>query len=321
MSSHDNITLYQSFDTPFLLMSSNGSNSLKVASVDRAETTMATPPPKIWFRVYAGEYEDIADQHLRQQHIRNALSRAFLPSQESPLCLASESDIVRASALWFLHPVIKAMQTLVPGATCAAEVVEPGVRCDVLIKVGSLNIAVLEYKNRGYLSREDFSQGLVEDSSERNTAEILRKMEPSKSKTATQSKTDSRLGGNATILTKQAGAYATRFGTKYVALFDWDSLFLWNFAALKFTSPRTGIHGNWAYGTWVDGRDRFRRVLLGFFLKAYLERKTKGSQYGNPSRDPWRPSQAEIDRRAQAREAQQRQKLGSKTVDAYNRRW
>ncbi|KAB5566755.1 hypothetical protein GE09DRAFT_1219015 [Coniochaeta sp. 2T2.1] len=323
MSSHDNITLYECFSTPFLLMSNKGSNLQKIASPDRADTTMATPPPRIWFRISAREYEDIADQYLKQQQVRSVLSRSYLPSQELPLCLDSESDIVRASALWFLHPVIKAMQTLVPGATCAAEVVEPGVRCDVLIRVGDLNIAVLEYKNRGYLSRTNFVQASIEDASNPVAANIIRSMDPPKStdRNKTQPMDVTRLGGNAIILTKQAGAYATRFGTKYVALFDWDSLFLWKFAALKLLPRHMGIHGEWAYGTWVEGRDRFRIVLLGFFMKAYQDRKNKGSQYGYPARDPWLPSQEELNRRRQAYEAQQRQKIGSKNVEAYSRRW
>ena len=319
MSGHDAITLYQSFNSPFLLMTNQGSYLQKAASHQRAKTTLDTEPPKIWFPISATYYADLALAELKRHDIVKALSRSYLPSPESPISLASESDVVRAAALWFLHPVIKAMQAIVPGAKCAAEVVDIGVRCDVLITVNGSNVAVLEYKNRGYLSRNDFMRAYVADSTERNAREVI-------SKTTAGFEIDqdgwrTQLGGNSVILTKQAAAYATRFGTKYIALFDWDSLFLWDFAGMKIYGKGAAKQGDWAYGTWVEGRDRFRVVLLGFFLRAYHARRDKGSRYNDRSWSPWVPTPAQQERRRQEYDAQQRQKMGSKNVDAYGRRW
>jgi hypothetical protein len=279
---------------------------------------MLTPPPRIWFPVNEKTYLELAEYQLKKKEIGRVLSKSYLPSPEAPFSLASESDIVRASALYFLHPVMKAMQAVVPGASCAAEVVETGVRCDVLITVSNVTVAVLEYKNRGYLARRDFAAGCIADSSERNKAEIVNALIAAAKRGRPGFLT--RLDGNAIILTKQAGAYATRFLTKYVALFDWDSLFLWYFAGMKIVDRRNSVHGDWAYGTWVERRDMFRIALLGFFLKAYYAKMEKGARYNDKSSDPWVPSPAEQERRRRESEAQQQQKMGSKYVDAYGRR-
>ncbi|KAJ9152257.1 hypothetical protein NKR19_g4616 [Coniochaeta hoffmannii] len=317
--SHDAITLHQSFGTPFLLLSNHGAHLQRIASLDRADTTMVTPPPRIWFPIHENQYAEMADHQLKKKDIARALSRSYLPSPESPLSLASESDIVRASALYFLHPVIKAMQAVIPGTSCSAEVVETGVRCDVLITVSNVPVAVLEYKNRGYLARRDFTAGCVADSTERNKPEIINRLALAGKRGKPGFLTT--LDGNSVILTKQAGAYATRFLTKYVAIFDWDSLFLWYFAGMKIVDSNKSVHGDWAYGTWVERRDMFRIVLLGFFLKAYYAKKEKGPRYNERAWDPWVPTPAEQERRRQEFEAKQREKMGSKNVDAYGRRW
>ncbi|KAB5566789.1 hypothetical protein GE09DRAFT_746693 [Coniochaeta sp. 2T2.1] len=316
---HNAITLHDCFNTSFLLLAKYTAHLQKTASNARAKTTLDTAPPRIWFPISYEAYTNVAEDELKKKEVYKALSRSYLPSIESPVSLASESDIVRASALWFLHPVMKAMQVIVPGASCSAEVVEPGVRCDVLVTVNGQNIAVLEYKNRGYVSKNEFMQACVPEYGERNAAQIVDRL--TKGFTTDKTEWKTHLTGSSIILSKQAAAYATRFGTKYVALFDWDSLFLWYFAAMQITAIRQASHGLWAYGSWVEKRDRFRMALLGFFLRAYRERKARGSQYGNPSRDPWRPSQQEMNQRRQDYEVQQRQKIGSKNVDAYSRRW
>ena len=43
---------------------------------------------------------------------------------------------------------------------------------------------------------------------------------------------ETRLDGNAVNVSKQAAAYAVRARTPYVALFDWDHLFLYKFSEL-----------------------------------------------------------------------------------------
>ncbi|POS70773.1 hypothetical protein DHEL01_v210831 [Diaporthe helianthi] len=62
------------------------------------------------------------------------------------------------------------------------------------------------------------------------------------------------MDNNATCLSKQAAAYSTRFGTRYVALFDWDTLFLWNFAGKDF--KRGARAGPQAYLYGHDGHAR-----------------------------------------------------------------
>lgn len=69
--------------------------------------------------------------------------------------------------------------------------------------------------------------------------------------------------GNAVQLSKQAAAYAIRQKTQFVGLFDWDSMFLFQFGELDLGQRAIGDS---AHGTWVEDESPtfFRKTLLGF---------------------------------------------------------
>lgn len=311
----EKVTLYDSFASDFLLLLSKSSKEVGMINPNsRAKTTLETKLPPVWFLISTEYYREKAKEYLKRGDVDKALRKSYLPSPESSLSLSSESDIVRASALWFLHPVVKALQAIYPSATCRAEVALEGVRCDVLITIDNQDVAVLEYKNRGHLVRDQFLQAGLNKYSEPYKANVLAAIQQGQSR-----QWGSALGHNAMVITKQAAAYATKFSTRFVALFDWDSLFLWNFAAMAIHGVQLATHGDWAYGTWVEDRAQFRMALLGFLLKAYAE-KRGNTRYNYPARDPWTPSPEELLRRQKEREAQDRKKMGAKTHDAYGRR-
>jgi hypothetical protein len=286
----EKVTLYDSFTSDFLLLLSKSNIEVGMISPNsRAKTTLETKPPPVWFHIPTEYYTEKAKEYLKRGDVNVALRKSYLPSPESSLSLSNEADIVRASALWFLHPVVKALQAIYPSATCHAEValVLEGVRCDVLITIDNQVVAVLEYKNRGHLARDQFLQAGLNKYSEPYKANVLAAIQEGRNR-----QWGSALGHNAMVITKQVAAYAAKYSTRYVALFDWDSLFLWNFAAMTIHGVRQATHGEWAYGTWVEDRAQFRMVLLGFFLKAYAE-KRGNPRYNYPARDPWTPSPEE----------------------------
>lgn len=75
------------------------------------------------------------------------------------------------------------------------------------------------------------------------------------------------LKGNAITLLQQAAAYAIRQETQFIGLFDWDSMFLFQFYKLDLGKREIG---DWAYGTWVEDKEPkvFRKTLFGFLVAA-----------------------------------------------------
>lgn len=118
-------------------------------------------------------------------------------------------------------------------------------------------IAVLEYKRRGFLRRIDFSSAFASTDVERE-------------KKLSKAVRKPLLQNNGLIFSKQAAAYATDSQTRFVALFDWDTM-----AVFDFNNPSDDNVGEVAFGTWVEengGQATFRKVLLGWVLKACQEK-------------------------------------------------
>lgn len=214
--------------------------------------------------------------------------------------------------LWLLHPVVKALQAEFPKVECAAEVEVDGCRCHALVSVGGRPMVVIEYKNRQHLKMQEFYQGRKEDRTEKNKVEINNKIAAGKKRSP-----PSAMGDNAVYLTKQAAAYALRWETRYVGLFDWDNLFLWNFAGLNFQQPvpgrgrssqGRGQHADWAYGTWVRDREDYRGALLGFVMEALRDRMHPNFMRNGAS-DPWVPTPATKEKRRKETEAKRAQTM------------
>ena len=72
---------------------------------------------------------------------------------------------------------------------------------------------------------------------------------------------------NAIWLSRQAAAYAIRQETQFVGLFDWDSMFLFQFGELDLDQD---FIGDSAHGTWVEDKSPtfFRKTLFGFLVAA-----------------------------------------------------
>ena len=181
--------------------------------------------------------------------------------------------MLRATTLYLSHPINQALNAKYKGKlTCLSENVQGGVRCDVTWKWYNDQtrtydtIAVLEVKRRGVLLWDDFRAAQT-DAAGRHT-----KMEEAYSNACEGGGrfVATALRNNAVYLSSQASAYALRQHTKFVALFDWDSLFLFqlNEMGKKFV-------GDCAYGTRVEGKDPgifSERVFLDFWLPPATQR-------------------------------------------------
>lgn len=281
----DAMTLYASFTEEVLILTPPP-NKLYVPPIDlskKGSSTQQARVPVVWFPRPESEYAQLALQTIETKDVKDELRRSYLPAPYAPCVLRSETDIVQASVLWLLHPVIKALQALHPEVQCAAEVTIDDCRCDALISIDGRSVAVIEYKNRGNIRWNDFASGLIKDYSKQNRLEIIDKIAKGR---VTDEK--SYMQHNAVCLTKQAAAYATKWKVRYVALFDWDHMFLWNFAGMNFQSSQSsgssrgsggasGVvpgHADWAFGTYVRERLDYRSTLLGFVIEAWNNKKS-----------------------------------------------
>lgn len=320
----DALTLYESFHEEVLILS-NGPVHLQVPNIDirkRGASTQAATPPVVWFKKDAGNYIDRASEICARNEA--ALRRSYLPAPYSPCILESEADIVRSAALWLLHPVIIALQSEFKLVGCYAEVTIDDCRCDALIKINGKTMVVLEYKNRGHIKMDEFNQGRIQDCSYANRAAILDEI-----KKTQQNNSESTMDNNAICLTKQAAAYATKWRTRYVALFDWDNFFLWHFAGLDFR-PRAARgpsavahdgHAAWALGTPVRKREEYRKALLGFVLEAYQNRNS--AKFEHPQEPPFEMSRKDKIKKRNDAEARRQQQLTAQQVanaSVYGRR-
>lgn len=320
----DALTLYESFHEEVLILS-NAPVHLQVPTIDirkRGGSTQAATPPAVWFKKNAGHYIDKASEICARNEA--ALKRSYLPAPYSPCILESEADIVRSAALWLLHPVIIALQSEFKSVGCYAEVTIDDCRCDAMVKINGETMVVLEYKNRGHVNRAQFDKGLIRDPSYSNRDEILDMINA-----AMQTSNKSLMAHNAVCLTKQAAAYATKWQTRYVGLFDWDNFFLWNFAGCDFrrgasrNSSSLGAdgHARWAWGTPVERREDYRKALLGFILEAYKDRCS--AKFEHPISPPFELSRAQKEKaraEAEARRRQQQTAQQAALANIYGRR-
>ncbi|KAJ4420824.1 hypothetical protein N0V82_004119 [Gnomoniopsis sp. IMI 355080] len=285
----DAMTLYSSFREEVLVLTP--APTLYIPPIDlskKGSSTQCARAPVVWFPRKEAEYIQLALQTIETQDVKDELRRSYLPAPYVPCVLRSETDIVQASVLWLLHPVVKALQAQFPNVQCAAEVTVDDCRCDALISIGGRSIVVIEYKNRGNIRWSDFASGEIQDFSKNNRQAIRQRILDGRKK---DEKSD--MQHNAVCLTKQAAAYATKWYVRYVALFDWDHMFLWNFAGMNFQPSQSSAatrgrggpalapgHADWAFGTYVRDRRDYRSALLGFVMEAYRNKNSPGFKQG-----------------------------------------
>lgn len=170
----NSITLFESFQHEVQVLAP-APNNLRVANIDITKkpqglSTQNAKAPQIWFPRKVAVYTQRAGQIIHKH--RDALSESYLPAPYNPCVLRSESDIVQASVLWLLHPVVKALQAEFPNVQYAAEVTIDDCRCDALISIKNEPMVVIEYKSRGNLKRLQFEDAKIDDSSEENKVYI-----------------------------------------------------------------------------------------------------------------------------------------------------
>ncbi|PYH81841.1 hypothetical protein BO82DRAFT_432234 [Aspergillus uvarum CBS 121591] len=81
------------------------------------------------------------------------------------------------------------------------------------------------------------------------------------------------------VAPKQAGKYSKH--CRYVAVFDWDAMFIFSFPSAQTNRPVRGLYFDESGRT---GGMTFRRLLFAFVVRAL--RRTKALQLGRGQEDP-----------------------------------
>lgn len=256
-------TIYQSFSCSLPDLGLDEAEYYAISA--SSESTATTDPPKIW-EPDPTPYAQKASDTLKKlaSSLRNPL-----PAVERPFRMLTEGDVLRATTLYVTHPINQALNAKYKNTPiyCLSENVKGGVRCDIIWKYKNGNdfhtIAVLELKRRGVLRWDDF-QCAESDAANRDT-----KIQEAYDSLGDDNPEDvaTTFEKNAIWLSRQAAAYAIRQETQFVGLFDWDSMFLFQFGELDLDQD---FIGDSAHGTWVEDKSPtfFRKTLFGFLVAA-----------------------------------------------------
>ncbi|KAI0971112.1 hypothetical protein F4678DRAFT_479483 [Xylaria arbuscula] len=260
-------TILQSFEEPLPHYPDN-SSGLSADSQISGESTRETDPPKFWFD-FGEFFFNQGVVTLRQRYdLLKHLNMEFIYRKEEAIKLLVEGDITRAAALYLLHPVNQTLSALNHHTQCLSEHAANRIRTDVSYKIAGSTFAVIEFKKRGTIRPDEFVAARRDIDNDNPNSQIHINQY-----IAAATKTSERtfFKGNSMKLMKQAGNYAVKEGTRYVALFDWNYLVL---IAFRFNSKVTqqtredNGPGEWCRIQSVRNPAKMRKALLGFLVTA-----------------------------------------------------
>ena len=252
-------------DTNSLVVKGNDYYRTIAAPQYGTSTDLVDPPKALRAHDQSGYLRD-AQLLVQQCQASVPINQMSLPACEAEMYLNSEGDVVRATALYLLHPVNQILNQRLqdlgyPEVRCNMEATQSRTsRTDVSwsLLVGNSRrcMAVLEIKNTYILSLDDLSAAWIGRYDLDTTFEF-----------ASESGRGTLLESNAVSLAKQTAKYAIHCRTKFVGVFDWTAMLLFQFHELS-----NDHIGDTAMATWIDeSQSSFRQALLGFLIQAYTE--------------------------------------------------
>lgn len=253
-------------------------------------TTAKITPPAFAHKIIATHWTGLCNEFINAVPAPGPMDE-HLTLREAVTRHASEGDVVGTSALHVLHPLNQAFSShpITQGTvTCLAEVTATKLRADITYfknpataaASAKRSFAVVEFKRRCLIDKAEFEY-----------AEKLKANVPEANITQQQVNqiAQGAMGRNldntyyddySCKLVKQAAAYAMTHRTKYVALFNWETLVLVRFQAMRLRDGsgnlKTVKHlradgvGEWCQTTIITASAQMRPALLGFLAEAYV---------------------------------------------------
>ncbi|KAK1763763.1 hypothetical protein QBC33DRAFT_597178 [Phialemonium atrogriseum] len=214
---------------------------------------MAQPIPKSKALTIAQSFNEplpTLPQALVAPNVHRLTTESCMPSLERTFWISCEADVVRVAALYFLHPVNLALTARYPDVLihCLSESGSAGARArpDIVFKKNGRTFAVLEYKVVGVVVKSEFTPARLP-------------------MTASPDEVEKKRARSAIKIVKQMTAYSedSDFNTKYIALLNWDFLFL-----AVFNRDADAMHGGLVSRTGSEG-NQLRKAFLGWLLEPY----------------------------------------------------
>lgn len=259
-------TIRQSLKTPLPVYANVGAVNPTVAA--SGDSTKAMDPPLFSHNIAASAYAD----HCNLTFLGNLPQTGTVIDRhevapETTFEHKNEGDVVRAAALYLIHPVNQtlAVNTSIAGTiVCQSEFTTQKVRSDMTYwkntAGGRKQFAVVEFKKRTSIPAAEFARAAKHAGTTPDPATITKI-----ATLAYQQPDGTYFSGNSKMLLKQAGSYAVAHNCKYVALFDWDHLVLIRFVQLSGQSV-----GEYCETTVIPSTSRdVRAALAGFLGDAY----------------------------------------------------
>lgn len=192
-------------------------------------TSAACTPPRCCVKIPIRHWDDLA-KRLCFERFSHKLKDKYLPEEGDLITtmFKSEADVVDASTLYLTYPVHVAYKLVYPNDSRLNQLTKPSKnssRTDMAYFSGRPNnedspgdsdniFAVMEYKRLDGLSVEQFKSGIVSDYDAFARADRHPLFAPSLPKP------------QATVVLQQATHYVWKYGTPFIALFDYKTLIL-----------------------------------------------------------------------------------------------
>lgn len=264
------LTILESLTTSLPKLDRNLSKNLKASP--SATSTLETTHPKFWVARDVDDYVRAAEALLPDGGaVQKFTSKQYAPAEERSFCIQTEGDVVRASALYLLHPVNMVLEAMFPddNIRCFAEDSQntkhpvlptqtTRTRPDILYKKNGKTVAILEYKLTSIMKVDEFEAARIRPSASPDDVLEVKALAEEDPQNRSLFESDSAM------IVKQVTKYVEHeTSTRYAALFDWDQLFL---------SVYDEQDHEMIYGTLVSSRDKagteIRKALLGWLIEA-----------------------------------------------------
>lgn len=255
----------------------------KIVKASSTTTGNATPPYVLLCKQH-DSFQQIAESCLKADPTRKSeLSQQSIGPEYKQLSLDNESDLVLASGLFVLKPILNIISIwygdnvkVTCERTAKTDLLgdgEKATRVDLVFRSAKDNkiVLILEYKRRELIIYRTYRRALLwKDKASKKDIEA--KVRQAK-RNAIES---SFLVDNSLAHAKQLAVYAKQHECEDIALLNWDHLFLFEFNKRSEAEATNTTAGETAELTWISedrelecehvNEGNIRKALLGFIL-------------------------------------------------------
>lgn len=266
----------------------NTSKDRHISAAVSGEYTRKTDPPILAIQSAINWVQ--LGQYFLAQILRNfEIDEARLAFDEHATVHENEGDIVRTAGIYLVHPICQALwanQNLQGTVVCQSEASTSGTRADLTFYCTSQSpnddsrpVAVIGLKKRGVINAPPSTTSKERNVTLGDAMDVMAVVNNQQYWAAKghQEPDNTFFGGIRRYCgSKLHSAYATSYGTQFVALFNWDYLVLVHFTQMDPRVTNTKARQDNGVGEYCESTiipykdsDQMCPALLGFLALAY----------------------------------------------------